>query len=162
MSTLFCTTGKLNFSAQVFGKFGKVVTSLLSGFLLVCDVVHPLHNLVGPIMHIISMKFQSFYPLLYFGKIKIFLHRFAANLARCLHACRVVFCLLWCCAPSAQSCRANNAHNFNEISKCLPSFVLWQNLTFLHRFAANLARCLHVCRVVFWLVVMLCILCTNL
>ena len=89
MSTLFCTTAKLNFSAQVCGKFSKVFT-----------------------------------------------------------ACRVVFCLLWCCAPFAQTCRANNAHNFNEISKCLPSFVLRQNSTFLHRFAANLARCLQACRVI--------------
>ena len=32
-------------------------------FFACCDVVHPLHKLVGPIMHIISMKFQSVYPL---------------------------------------------------------------------------------------------------
>ena len=41
-------------------------------FFACCDVVHPLHKLVGPIMHIISMKFQSVYPLLYYGKIKLF------------------------------------------------------------------------------------------
>ena len=41
-------------------------------FFVCCDIVHPLHKLVGPIMHIISMKFQSVYPLLYYGKIKLF------------------------------------------------------------------------------------------
>ena len=97
------------------------------------------------------MKFRSVYPLLYNGKIQTFLHRFGANLARCLQACRVVFCLLWYCAGHAQTCRANNAHNFNEISKFLPSFVLRQNSTFLHRFAANLAWCLQACSVVFFL-----------
>ena len=34
------------------------------------------------------------------------------------------------CAPSAQLSRANNAHNFNEISKCLPTFVPRQNPNF--------------------------------
>ena len=96
------------------------------------------------------MKFQCL-PSFVLLQNSTFLHRFAANLARCLQACRVVFCLLWCCAPFAQTCIANNAHNFNEISKCLPSFVLRQNSTFLHRFAANLARCLQACRVVFCL-----------
>ena len=37
-----------------------------------CDVVHPLHKLLEPIMHIISMKFQSVYPLLYYFKRKLF------------------------------------------------------------------------------------------
>ena len=36
-----------------------------------CDVVHPLHNLIEPIMHIISVKFQSVQPLLYYGKTKL-------------------------------------------------------------------------------------------
>ena len=41
-------------------------------FFACCDVVHPLHKLLEPIMHIISMKFQSVYPLLYYGKIQLF------------------------------------------------------------------------------------------
>ena len=41
-------------------------------FFACCDVVHPLHKPVEPIMHIISMKFQSVYPLLYYVKIKLF------------------------------------------------------------------------------------------
>ena len=41
-------------------------------FFACCDVVHPLHKLLEPIMHIISMKFQSVYPLLYYGKRKLF------------------------------------------------------------------------------------------
>ena len=119
--------GKIKLFCRGFRQIWRGVYKPVEWFFACCDVVHPLHNLVGPIMHIISMKFQSVYPLLYYDKIKIFLHRFAANLARCLHACRVVFCLLWYCAPFAQTCRANNAHNFHEISKCLPSFVLRQN-----------------------------------
>ena len=35
VSTLFCTTSSVNFSAQSYGKFSKVFTSLLSSFLLV-------------------------------------------------------------------------------------------------------------------------------
>ena len=41
-------------------------------FYACCDVVHPLHILVEPIWHIISMKFQSVYPILYYDKIKLF------------------------------------------------------------------------------------------
>ena len=59
-------------------------------FFASCDVVHLLNNFLEPIMHIISMKFQSVYPLLYYEK----LHRFTANITRCLQACRVVF---FCC-----------------------------------------------------------------
>ena len=40
-------------------------------FLACCDVVHPLHKLLEPIMHIISMKFQSIYTLLYYGKTQL-------------------------------------------------------------------------------------------
>ena len=94
-------------------------------FFAFCDAVHPFHKLLQPIMHIISMKFQCL-PTFVLRQNLTFLHRFAANLARCLQACSVVFCLLWCCAPFSQTSRANNAHNFNEISKCLPTFVLRQ------------------------------------
>ena len=120
-------------------------------FFACCDVVHPLHNFLEPIMHIISMKFQSVYPLLYYAKVKHFCTGLQANITKCLQACRVVFCLLWCCAPFAQLSRANNAHNFNEISKCLPTFVLRESQTFLHRFLANITKCLQACRVVFCL-----------
>ena len=41
-------------------------------FFACCDVVHPLHKLLEPIMHIISMKFQSVYPHLYYGKTQLF------------------------------------------------------------------------------------------
>ena len=41
-------------------------------FFACCDVVHPLHNFLEPTMHIISLKFQSVYPLLYYAKIKLF------------------------------------------------------------------------------------------
>ena len=84
-------------------------------------------------------------------KTQTFLHRFTASITRCLQACRVVFCLLWCCAPFAKISRTNNAHNFNEISKCLPNFVLRKTQTFLHRFTASITRCLQACRVVFCL-----------
>ena len=119
-------------------------------FFACCDVVHPLHNFLEPIMHIISLKFQCL-PTFVLRKNQTFLHRFTAHITRCLHACRVVFCLLWCCAPVAQLSRANNAHNFIEISKCLPTFVLRKNQTFLHWFTANITRCLQACRVVFCL-----------
>ena len=41
-------------------------------FFAYCHVVHPLHNLLDPIMHIVSVKFQSVQPLLYYGKTKLF------------------------------------------------------------------------------------------
>ena len=41
-------------------------------FFACCDVVHPLHNFLEPIRHIISIKFQSVYPLLYYAKLKHF------------------------------------------------------------------------------------------
>ena len=41
-------------------------------FFACCDVVHPLHKLLEPIMHIISMKFQSVYPLFNYGKTQLF------------------------------------------------------------------------------------------
>ena len=59
---------------------------------------------------------------------------------------------MWCCATFAQLSRANNAHNFNEISKCLPTFVLRKTQTFLHRFTANITKCLQACRIVFFFV----------
>ena len=90
-------------------------------------------------------------PTFVLRESQTFLHRFLANITKCLQACRVVFCLLWCCAPFAQLSRANNAHNFNEISKCLPTFVLRESQTFLHRFLANITKCLQACRVVFCL-----------
>ena len=34
--------------------------------------MHPLHNFLEPIRHIISIKFQSVYPLLYYAKLKRF------------------------------------------------------------------------------------------
>ena len=62
-------------------------------FFACCDVVHPLHKLLEPIMHIISMKFQYLHTFV-LRQNSTYLHRFATNLARCLQACRVVFCLL--------------------------------------------------------------------
>ena len=90
-------------------------------------------------------------PTFVLRKTQTFLHRFTANITSCLQACRVVFCLLWCCAPFAQLSRTYNAHNFCEISKCLPTFVLRKTQTFLHRFTANITSCLQACRVVFCL-----------
>ena len=60
---LFCTG---------FRQIWQGVYKPVEWFFACCDVVHRLHKLVGPIMHIISMKFQSVYPLLYYGKIKLF------------------------------------------------------------------------------------------
>ena len=48
------------------------VYKLVELFFASCDVVQPLHNFPEPIMHIISMKFQSVYPLLYYAKLKLF------------------------------------------------------------------------------------------
>ena len=59
-------------------------------FFASCDVVHPLHNFLEPIMHIISMKFQCL-PTFVLRKTQTFLHRFTADITRCLQACRVVF-----------------------------------------------------------------------
>ena len=77
-------------------------------------------------------------PTFVLRKTQTFLHRFTANITSCLQACRVAFCLLWCCAPFAQLSRTYNAHNFREISKCLPTFVLRKTQTFLHRITANI------------------------
>ena len=41
-------------------------------FFACCDVVHALHKFLEPIRHIISIKFQSVYPLLYYAKLKRF------------------------------------------------------------------------------------------
>ena len=65
------------------------VYKLVELFFASCDVMQPLHNFLEPIMHIISMKFQSVYSFLYYTKL---LHRFTANITKCLQACRVVFC----------------------------------------------------------------------
>ena len=96
------------------------------------------------------MKFQCLFTFV-LRKTQTFLHRFTANITSCLQACRVIFCLLWCCALFAQLSRANNEHNFHEISKCLPTFVLRKTQTFLHRFTGNITSCLQACRVVFCL-----------
>ena len=34
--------------------------------------MHPLHNFLEPIRHIIFIKFQSVYPLLYYAKLKLY------------------------------------------------------------------------------------------
>ena len=60
---LFCTTLR---------QIQQGVYKPVELFCACCDVVHPLHKLLEPIMHIISMKFQSIYPLLYYGKTQIF------------------------------------------------------------------------------------------
>ena len=41
-------------------------------FFACCDVVNPLHKFLEPKMYIISMKFQSVNPLLYYAKLKLF------------------------------------------------------------------------------------------
>ena len=64
--------GKIKLFCTGFRQIWQGVYKPVEWFFACCDVVHPLHNLVGPIMHIISMKFQSVYPLLYYGKIKLF------------------------------------------------------------------------------------------
>ena len=101
--------GKIKLFCTGFRQIWQGVYKPVEWFFACFDVVHPLHNLVGPMMHIISMKFQCL-PSLYYGKIKLFCTGLRQG---CLHACRVVFCLLWCCASFAQTCRANNAHNFS-------------------------------------------------
>ena len=45
---------------------------LVELFFASCDVVQPFHNFPEPIMHILSMKFQSVYPLFYYAKLKLF------------------------------------------------------------------------------------------
>ena len=63
-------------------------------FFACCDVVHPLHNLLDPIMHIISLKFQSVQPLLYYGKTKLF----CTGLRQIQHdVYRPVECFFACC-----------------------------------------------------------------
>ena len=41
-------------------------------FFASCDVVHLLHKFLEPKMYIISMKFQSVNPFLYYAKLKLF------------------------------------------------------------------------------------------
>ena len=64
--------GKIKLFCTTLRQIQQGVYKPVELFFACCDVVHPLHKLVGPIMHIISMKFQSVYPLLYYGKIKLF------------------------------------------------------------------------------------------
>ena len=175
------TTQNSNISAQVYVLFTTFVirktqtflhrfTSNITSFLHACTDVFCLLWCCAPFAQLsraknkqMKLKFQSLYPILYYAKIQTFLYRFTANITSCLQLCRVVF-FLFCrdvrqtCAHFAQLSRANNAHNFNEISKGLTTFVLRKTETYLHRFTANITSCLQACRVVFCL---LCTLCTT-
>ena len=119
-------------------------------FLASFDVVHPLHKLVEPKMHIISMKFQSVYPLLYNVKRKLF-----CTILRQVQqgVYKPVELLFVCCdvVHPLHKLLEPKMHTISMKFQCLPTFELRQNSTFLHRFAANLARCLQACRVVFCL-----------
>ena len=64
----------MNFSARISGK--KHLELFFCSFV----VVQPLHNFPQAIKHLISVKFQSANPLLYYGNIT-FLHGLAARLA---------------------------------------------------------------------------------
>ena len=150
VSTLFCTTK----TQTLLHRFTANITRCLQA----CRVIFCLLWCCSPFAQLSRgnnahnfCQISKCLPTFVLRKTQTFLHRLTANITRCLQACRVVFCLLWCCAPFAQLSRANNVHNFNEISKCLPTFVLQKTQTFLHRFTANLTRCLQACRVIFCL-----------
>ena len=63
---------KLKLFCTVFWQTEQNVYKHVELFFAGCDVVHALHKFLEPIMHIISMKFQSVYPLLYYAKLKLF------------------------------------------------------------------------------------------
>ena len=117
-------------------------------FFACCDVVHPLNNFLEPIRDIISIKFQSVYPLLYYAKLKLFCTGLRQTQQGVYN--HVEFFFAFCDV-------VHPLHNFLEpirhiISikfQCLPTFVLRETQTFLHRFAANTTMCLQSCRVVF-------------
>ena len=67
---LFYAKLKLFFTG--LGQIQQGVYHHVELFFARCDVVHPLHNILEPIRHIISIKFQSVYPPLYNAKLKLF------------------------------------------------------------------------------------------
>ena len=119
-------------------------------FFACCDVVNPLHKLLEPIMHIISMKFQTVYPLLYYVKPKLFFTTIRQIQQGVYKPVKLFFA---CCVVvhPLHKLLEQTMHIISMKFQCLPTFVLRQNSTFLHRFEANLARCLQACRVVFCL-----------
>ena len=150
VSTHFCTTQNSNISAQDYGKHKNCLQS--------CRVVFCLLWCCAPFAQLSRASNEHNFheiskclPTFVLRKTQTFLHRFTANITSCLQACRVVFCLLWCCAPFAQLSKTYSAHNFREISKCQHTFVLRKTQTFLHMFTANITSCLQACRVVFCL-----------
>ena len=135
---LFCTTLR---------QIQQGVYKPVELFFAFCDVVHPLHKLLEPIMHIISMKFQSVYQLLYYVKPK----HFCTTLRQIQQGVYKPVELFFACFDVVHPLHKLLEPVMHIISmkfQCLPTFVLRQNSTFLHRFAANLARCLQACRVV--------------
>ena len=117
-SKLFCTTLR---------QIQQGVYQPVELFFACCDVVHPLHKLVGPIMHIISMKFQSVYPLLYYGKIKLF----CTGLRQIQQRVYIHVELFFACCVVVHPLHKLVGSIMHIISmkfqECLPSFVLRQN-----------------------------------
>ena len=119
-------------------------------FFVFCDVVHPFHNFLEPIRHIISIKFQSDYQPLYNAKLKLFCTGIRQTQQGVYNHVELFFT---CCDV------VHPLHKFLEsimciISlkfQCLATFVLHKIHTFLHRFTAYITRCLQACRVVFCL-----------
>ena len=138
---LFCTTLR---------QIQQGVYKPVELFFACCNVVHPLHKLLEPIMHIISMKFQSVYQLLYYVKPKLFCTTLR-QIQQCDYKPVELFFACFDVVHPLHKLLEPIMHIISMKFQCLPTFVLRQNSTFLHRFAANLARCLQACRVVFCL-----------
>ena len=138
---LFCTT---------LWQIQQGVYKPVELFFTCFDIVHPLHKLLEPIMHIISMKFQTVYPLLYYVKPKLFCRTLRQIQQGVYKPVKLFFA---CCVVvhPLHKLLEQTMHIISMKFQCLPTFVLHQNSTFLHRFAANLTMCLQACRVVFCL-----------
>ena len=94
-------------------------------FFACSDVVHPLHKLLEPIMHIISMKFQSVYPLFNYGKTQLFCTGLRQNQQGVYMPVELFFA---CCdvVHPLHKLLELIMHIISMKFKCLPSFVLRQ------------------------------------
>ena len=136
-------------------------------FFACCNVVHPLHNFRAN-NALTFNEISKCLPTFVLRKTQTFLHRFTANITRCLQASSTLFfgCFdvvhplhnflepITTILESFNSKKHSNYGKHNKvfkISKCLPTFVLRKTQTFLHRFTANITKCLKACRIVFCL-----------
>ena len=114
---LFCTTQQ-----QIQQSVYKPVELFFACF----DVVHPLHKLLEPILHIISMKFQIVYPLLYYGKTQFF----CTTLRQIQQGVYKPVELFFACCDVVHPLHKPLEPTMHIISmkfQCLPTFVLRQN-----------------------------------